>query len=279
MRQLKHSKLKNTGLIYELLVRQVASDTMSNENSNALQIIKRHFGKDSQLAQELKLYRTLQEEVFNSNDKSIKFIEALISARKQLNETLLKKEKYNLIKKLKLKFNIQEFFKSRVNNYKVHASTYKIFEYAEADDPKNYIENKFFLIEHVQRKLISEKVKPLTNENNDVRLLASKIIIDKFNAKYSNLNSDQKKVLREYINNVTNSEKLKNYIVSESIKLKKELSSSKNKVTSKILRIKINEVAKLLDNLQKKHIINDKDVVTILRYHELVSELKNIGSK
>jgi hypothetical protein len=135
------------------------------------------------------------------------------------------------------------------------------------------------LIEHVQRKLISEKVKPLTNENNDVRLLASKIIIDKFNAKYSNLNSDQKKVLREYINNVTNSEKLKNYIVSESIKLKKELSSSKNKVTSKILRIKINEVAKLLDNLQKKHIINDKDVVTILRYHELVSELKNIGSK
>jgi hypothetical protein len=279
MRQLKHSKLKNTGLIYELLVRQVASDTMSNENSNALQIIKRHFGKDSQLAQELKLYRTLQEEVFNSNNKSIKFIEALISARKQLNETLLKKEKYNLIKKLKLKFNIQEFFKSRVNNYKVHASTYKIFEYAEADDPKNYIENKFFLIEHVQRKLISEKVKPLTNENNDVRLLASKIIIDKFNAKYSNLNSDQKKVLREYINNVTNSEKLKNYIVSESIKLKKELSSSKNKVTSKILRIKINEVAKLLDNLQKKHIINDKDVVTILRYHELVTELKNIGSK
>jgi hypothetical protein len=97
MRQLKHSKLKNTGLIYELLVRQVASDTMSNENSNALQIIKRHFGKDSQLAQELKLYRTLQEEVFNSNNKSIKFIEALISARKQLNETLLKKEKYNLI--------------------------------------------------------------------------------------------------------------------------------------------------------------------------------------
>jgi hypothetical protein len=279
MRQLKHSKLKNTGLIYELLVRQVASDTMSNENSNALQIIKRHFGKDSQLAQELKLYRTLQEEVFNSNNKSIKFIEALISARKQLNETLLKKEKYNLIKKLKLKFNIQEFFKSRVNNYKVHASTYKIFEYAEADDPKNYIENKFFLIEHVQRKLISEKVKPLTNENNDVRLLASKIIIDKFNAKYSNLNSDQKKVLREYINNVTNSEKLKNYIVSESIKLKKELSSSKNKVTSKILRIKINEVAKLLDNLQKKHIINDKDDVTILRYHELVTELKNIGSK
>ena len=93
----------------------------------------------------------------------------MISARKQLNETLLKKEKYNLIKKLKLKFNIQEFFKSRVNNYKVHASTYKIFEYAEADDPKNYIENKFFLIEHVQRKLISEKVKPLTNENNDVK--------------------------------------------------------------------------------------------------------------
>jgi hypothetical protein len=279
MKQLKHSKVKNTGLIYELLVRQVASDTMSNKNSIALNIIKRNFNKNSELAKELKLYRTLQEEIFNSNNKSIKFVEAVISARKQLNETLLKKEKYNLIKNLKSKFNIVEFFKSRVSNYKVHASTYKIFEFAEADDPKNFIENKFYLIEHVQRTFINEKVKSLSNENNDVRLLASKLIIDKFNAKYSNLNANQKNILREYINNVTNSEKLKKYIVIESKRLKKELLSSNNKVSSKILKIKINEVAKLLDNIHKKHIINDKDVVTILRYHELINELKNIGSK
>jgi hypothetical protein len=279
MKQLKHSKLKNTGLIYELLVRQVASDTMSNKNSIAFQILKRNFGKTSELSKELKLYRSLQEEIFNKDSKSIKFVEAIISARKQLNETLLKKEKYNLIKTLKTKFDINEFFKSRVTNYKVHASTYKIFEYGEADDPKDYIENKFFLIDHIQRNISDKKPVSLVSENKDIRLLASKLIIDKFNSKYSNLTVHQKNVLREYINNVTNSEKLKKYLLSESKKLKNNLNKLKNNVSSKILVIKINEVAKLLDNVHKKHIIKDKDVLTILRYHELVSELKNIGSK
>ena len=96
MKQIKHSKVKNTGLIFELLVRQVASDTMSNKNSVSLQILKKNFSKDSELSKELKLYRSLQEEIFNSDVKSLKFVEAVISARKQLNESLLKREKYNI---------------------------------------------------------------------------------------------------------------------------------------------------------------------------------------
>ena len=269
MKRLKHSKVKNTGLIFELLVRQVASDTMLNNKSRALNILKQNFTKSSELSKELKLYRSLQEEIFNTDSKSLKFVEAVVTARKQLNETSLKREKYNLIKSIKSNFKIEEFFKSRVNNYKTHASIYKIFEYAEADDPKDYIENKFAIIEHVQRKLESSKSPKLTTENKDVRLLASKLIIDKFNQKYSKLSAQQKSVLREYINNVTNSEKLKKYIFTETKKLQKDLISMKSRVTSKIIRIKINEVAKLLNKLQKKHLLEDKDVLTILRYHEL----------
>lgn len=278
MKRLKHSKVKNTGLIFELLVRQVASDTMLNNKSRALNILKQNFIKSSELSKELKLYRSLQEEIFNTDSKSLKFVEAVVTARKQLNETSLKREKYNLIKSIKSNFKIEEFFKSRVNNYKTHASIYKIFEYAEADDPKDYIENKFAIIEHVQRKLESSKSPKLTTENKDVRLLASKLIIDKFNQKYSKLSAQQKSVLREYINNVTNSEKLKKYIFTETKKLQKDLISMKSRVTSKIIRIKINEVAKLLSKLQKKHLLEDKDVLTILRYHELISELKKVGN-
>ena len=158
------------------------------------------------------------------------------------------------------------------------ASIYKIFEYAEADDPKQYIDSKFALVEHVQRKKsVTEKPK-LVSENKDVRILASKLIVDKFNQKYSKLSTDQKLVLREYINNVTNSEKLKKYILSETKKLQKSLLGLKNKITSKVIRIKINEVAKLLNGLQKKHLLEDKDVLTILRYHELINELKKVGN-
>ena len=278
MKQFKHSKVKNTGLIFELLVRQVASDTMTDKNSRSLKILNYHFGKNSELLKELKLYRSLQEEVFNTENKSLKFVEAVVSARKNLNESLLKREKYNLIKNIKNNFNIEEFFKSRVNNYKMHASIYKIFEYAEADDPKQYIDSKFALVEHVQRKKsVIEKPK-LVSENKDVRILASKLIVDKFNQKYSKLSTAQKLVLREYINNVTNSEKLKKYILSETKKLQKSLLGLKSKITSKVIRIKINEVAKLLNGLQKKHLLEDKDVLTILRYHELINELKKLGN-
>ena len=62
MKRIKHSKVKNTGIIFELLVRQVASDTMNNKDSKALRVIKKHFKNNSELAQELKLYRTISQE-------------------------------------------------------------------------------------------------------------------------------------------------------------------------------------------------------------------------
>ena len=139
MRRIKHSKVKNTGLIFELLVRQVASDTMNNKNSKALRVIKRHFNSKSELAKELKLYRTVSSEKFKTENKASQFVDACIKARKNINEAQLRRDKYNLIKDLKSSFNIDEFFKSRVSNYKLHASTYKLFEHAPSDDPKESI--------------------------------------------------------------------------------------------------------------------------------------------
>ena len=276
MKKIKHSKIKNTGLVFELLVRQVAVDTMNNRNSASLSILNKFFKGSTELSKELKLYRSLQEETFNTENKAIKFIDAVVSARKTLNETQLKREKYNLIKELKNRFDIEEFFKSRVSNYKLHASVYNIFEYSEADEPGVYVRNKFIVCEHVQTKKSKSEAKPsLMSEDKDVRILASKIVIDKFNEKYSKtLTAKQRNILREFINNVTNSEKLKKYVVTETKNIQKELSELKTAVASKVVRIKINEVTKLLSQLQKKHIVEDKDVLTMLRYYELINEIK-----
>ena len=280
MKRIKHSKVKNTGLIFELLVRQVASDTMNNRDSKALNVIKRHFNPKSELSKELKLYRTVSTEKFKTENKAEKFVDAVVKARKDINESQLRRDKYNLIKDLKSNFNVSDFFKSRVNNYKLQASTYKLFEFAEADDPKEYVDSKFTLVEHVQTNPIVKKMGTLIEEQNkDVRILASKIVVDKFNSKYSGLNAEQKRTLREYINNVTNSVKLKKYILSETKKLQNSISSLKSNVPSKVIRIKLNEVANLLNKFKKKHIVEDKDVLTMLRYYELVNELKNVGTK
>ena len=280
MKRIKHSKVKNTGLIFELLVRQVASDTMNNTNSKALKILKKHYNAKSELTKELKLYRTLSEEKFTNETKAEKFVDAVLKARKNINESQLRRDKYNLIKDLKSNYIVEEFFKSRVKNYKLHASTYKLFEYAEADDPKEYITSKFALVEHVQSLSKKPESAPtLTSENKDVRILASKIVVDKFNERYSGLSSSQKKMLREYINNVTNSVKLRKYILTEIRNLRTSIKSLRSTIPSKVIRIKLNEVNNLLLTLGKKHLIEDKDVLTMLRYYELVNELKKVGSK
>ena len=214
MKRIKHSKVRNTGLIFELLVRQVAVDTMNNTRPLALDILNKHFKGSSELTKELKLYRQIQEEKFNNEAHAITFVDAAIQARKTLNESELKRQKYNLIKDLKENYNVNEFFKSRVTDYKTHASTFNIFEYAQADEPAAYIRNKYILIEKVQNKKSStDKSNSLIKEDKDVRILASKLVIDKFNEKYKNMSAAQKKILREHINNVTNSVHLKKYMV------------------------------------------------------------------
>jgi len=280
MKRIKHAKVKNTGIVFELLVRQVASDTMNNENSQALRILKKHFKSDSVLAQELKLYRTLSNEKFLSESKAMKFLEAVVRTRKQLNESQLRRDKYNLIKDLKNTYNLDEFFKSRIINYKTHASTYKLFEYAEADEPAQYTTNKFSLVEHIQTQpKVKKDTSALSTQHKDVRILASKMVVDKFNEKYSNLNESQKRMLREYINNVTNSVKLRKYVVTEILNLKLLISKFKTNIPNKVIRIKLTEVSNLLTKLGKRHSLQDKDVLTMLRYYELVHELKNAGVK
>jgi hypothetical protein len=277
MKRIKHSKVKNTGLIFELLVRQVASDTMNNRDSKALRILKRNFKPNSLLSQELKLYRSLHEEKF-TNAKAETFVTAVTTARKTINEALLKREKYNLIKEIRSAFNIEDFFKSRVSNYKLHAAIYKLFEHAEADDPKEYVENKFAILEHVAtvaKKSVDTK-SALVAEQKDLRILASKIMVEKFNEKYSVLSKSQKHLLREYINNVTNSTELKKYILRETKSLQEQLSKLKTTIPSKVLRIKLTEVANLLTQINKKHTIEDKDVLTMLKYYELVDELNKV---
>ena len=172
MANIKYSKLKNTGVIFELLVRQITNDTLEGlKKSAAVGIIKEFFKKNTTLSKELKLYQFLQKEKFKTENKAEKFVDAVVKARKDINESQLRRDKYNLIKDLKSNFNVSDFFKSRVNNYKLQASTYKLFEFAEADDPKEYVDSKFTLVEHIQHQPSVKKTGTLIEEQNkDVRI-------------------------------------------------------------------------------------------------------------
>ena len=276
MSKLKHSKFKNTGILFELLVRQIASDTLSDKTCYATQIIKRHFKKGSQLATELKLYQALTKENFDSKYKAQEFLNIVLKERAKLNETNLKREKYNLIKSIKDSYVIEDFFKYRVNNYKELASAYKLFEHTESNSPKEYVECKNTIFEAIttEKVVIKEEVsnKEYSKQPKEVRLLAYKFLVDSFNSKYSSLSESQQLILKNYIENIDNSGKLRKFVVSEVARLKRELKSIKLK--DKVTQIKLNETINLIRELTKHKVVNENQILALLRYNQLLEELR-----
>ena len=282
----KHSKIRNTGILFELLTRQITVDVLNNsKNTQAADLLKEIFNKNTQLGKEYELYRALTTENYKSETKANHLVDAVIIARKKLNESSLKREKYNLIKEIKKNYNVNDFFMARIPNYKVSASIFKLFNLTESSNPTHKTENKFTIIEHITRKKLSAKIKKKTISENfqkqekDLRLLAYGILVEKFNKKYSSLSTTQKKLLKEYINNISNTNSLKEFIESETARVKKQLKSYLPSVDDKVTKIKLNEAVNQADTLMKGRIVEDKQVITLMRYYQLVKELKNVKTR
>jgi uncharacterized protein YqgV (UPF0045/DUF77 family) len=282
--KIKHNKYKNTGILFELLLRQVTSDTISGKDSASLPLIKKYFSK-SELAKEYKLYQTLTANKTISEGKAESLINTVLEIHSRLNRTALRKEKYNLIKEIKSHYNLEEFFKAKVNNYKQHAAVYTLMEaYSTLEfvDPTNVIDNKVTLLEHITRKEVNkEEVRDRVMEeysemDKGTRILAYKMLIEKFNEKYGDLTVDQKLVLKEFINNVSSTTKLKDFVNNNIDGIKKQLIKLVEKVEDNTIKIKINEVVNLIKPLDKNQSVKDDDIITLLTYHQLVAELKSV---
>ena len=282
--RVKHSKFRNTGILFELLVRQIAADTLANNDPKAVKIIKRFF-TNSELAKEHKLYHTIITAPRLSEAKAETLISTTVDMAKKLDKLKLDKEKYNLIKEIKKQYDLETFFQSKISNYKVLASAYTLFEASMVNkfiEPKLIIINKITLLEHITKKPLTEtKVqsdidKQLRGESKEVRLLAYRMLIEKFNNKYSVLNNRQKLVLKEYINKQSDPAQLKEYINSSLISVKNELTELKSKIDDKVTEIKLNEVINLINPIPAKASVKDEHVISLLQYFQLTEEIKKV---
>ena len=281
--RIKHNKFRNTGVLFELLVRQIASDTLANIDSKAVKIVKKFF-TNSELAKEHKLYHTILSAPRLSEGKAEALINTTTDLAKKLNKEVLLKEKYNLIKEIKKHYNLESFFKSKVNNYKTLAAAYTLFESAmevKFVEPKQLVLNKLTLMEHITKKVLIENketdiAQEFAKEDKNVRLLAYRMLIEKFNSKYSNLSNKQKLVLKEFINNISNPEYLKTYINENLNKVKIELVDLVSNIDDKITQIKLNEVITLIKPISSKSSVKDDHLVTLLQYQQLIEEIKKV---
>lgn len=276
MKKIKHSKFKNTGMLFELLARQITSDIISANESIATDILKKFFHKNSELIKEYKLYKTLCDERFSSDSKANMLIDAVLKTRKKLDKNKLREEKYQLIKSINENFNIDSFFQTKVGNYKLLASIYKIFEYNEFDNPSEVTRSRVTVLENItneNRSKLNESTVDISNEPKEVRLLSYKILVEKFNTKYEELSPNQKKILREYIGNVSNTNNLTEFVKEEANRVKQLLIKKTNKVSDKALKIKLNEVIGLLENYKTLKNVDENYVSALLRYYDLINDL------
>ena len=287
MKKIKHSKFKNTGFIFELLVRQITSEIMSNNKSVAEKILKEHFNSKKELSKELKLYQYLVNEKYNSESKAEMFVETVSQAHSKLNVAKLSKEKYNLIKEINSKFELEQFLTSPITNYKVLASIYKVFESKKSEnyDIKDVFNSKITLIENIISRQTSNKVEPVSDstklietykkQDKDLRLLTYKILVETFNKKYTNLDEKQKGLLKEYINNMSNTSKFKDYLAIELPQIVKELKAIKSKISDKVTTIKLSETISVLEKMKIGKTVSDNNVSSIMLSYELIKELKS----
>jgi hypothetical protein len=282
--KIKHSKFKNTGILFELLVRQIASDTVSNKDSAAIGLVRKYFNK-SELAKEYKLYQALITPKNLSEAKAETFINATLEASSRLNKTALRKEKYNIIKEIRENYDLEEFFKAKISYYKQYAAAFNLIEAHNSPEftaPQQIIDNKITLLEHITRKEIDkESVKDRVMEeygsmDKGTRILAYRMLLEKFNSKYSTLSDTQKNVLKEFINNITNTTKLRDFVNKNFTIIAEEINQIIPTVTDQTTQIKLSEVVTLLKPLDKTQNVKDENIISLLQYHQLIEELKSV---
>ena len=226
---IKHSKYKNTGILFEVIVRKITSDTLS--------------GKDS---------------------------------------AAIRKQKYNLISELKEHYNVADLFKTKLTDYKAHASLYTLVETYNTDkliNPNQIIDNKVTLLEFLTESTIerdeikNDVIEEFKSYDKDLRTLTYYVLLEKFNDKYSSLSLRQKHILKEFIESVDNAPQLKDFYNKEVAFIIENIKLETKKTKSEVVKIKLNEVLTLIKELDKKTIISSDHLVDLLQYHSLLQEL------
>jgi|TARA_R110000796_G_scaffold146472_1_gene263195 hypothetical protein len=284
--KIKHSKYKNTGILFELLVRQITADTLKGDDSPAIGLLKKYFVK-SELGREYKLYEAILKSKVVNESRATMFVNTALDNSIKFNKSGLKRQKYNLINEIKNHYDLNTFFGAKIKDYKELAALYTLIEGVSNDkdvDTKQLVENKITLIEFLTNDKVSTTQKDLVMEeyatyDKDTRILTQKIMLERFNDKHNNLTKDQKQVLKEFINSVDSTPGLRKFYNQKITELKNTLNIEAKSIKDKATKIKITEISKFLTELNKTDNFNNDNLVDLLQYYDLVNEIKTANDK
>lgn len=274
MQKVKHKKLRNTGLIFDLLSKSVVHEAMNGQPQNSIKIVKRYFTEGSELQKELNLYLSLQNK---TNNDAKELMELCLARFKKLDKVKLEREKYELVKSIKKHYLLNEFFKPRTNQYKLTASIFKFFENAETvESPDDYLTAKNYIVEHLDGKVketITEEQQIWLEQDPDIRRIGFKVMVNKFNEKYRDFSDRQKKLLAKYIAEDCNTDSFRTYLNKELVYITTALQEKIKKVQDEVTKIKLNETLTLIPTIASAKTVKDEHLAGILKFYELIEEL------
>jgi len=280
--KIKHSKYKNTGILFELLVRQVTIDTLKGVDSPAIDIMKKYFVK-SELGREYKLYESILKSKVLNESRANTVVSTILESSVNLNKSILKRQKYNLIKEIKSHYDLDTFFNIKIKNYKELASLYMLIEGVNGASyvaPSQMVDCKITLLEFLTKQEIKSQdskenvIQEFQAYDKDLRILTYKILLEKFNEKYDSISLEQKQILKEFINSVDSAPHLREFYNTKIAELKEHLSKSIKIIQDPATKVKVEEIAKHLVELDKTAKVNDDHLVDLMQYYELVQEIR-----
>jgi len=282
----KHSKFKNSGVLFELLTRQITADILAGrDESFTKNLMFKYFNESTALGKEFQLYNFIVSQSSKNAESADRILNVVLQTRSKLNERELNSEKYNLIKEIKEQFNIDEFLKNKIPNYKLYASVYKLFENQGSDEVKFDVEEILEARECVVESLTREKkneeqaLDVYSSQPAEVKLLAYKFLIENFNKKYSSLLPAQKVLLKEFITNVSNTNKFTEFVNNEYKRVADLLKERSILVKSDIIKIKLNETVAQLSNKTLTGIVKENQLTPLLSAYELIEELNKLADE
>lgn len=282
----KHSKFKNSGVLFELLTRQITADILAGrDESFTKNLMFKYFNESTALGKEFQLYNFIVSQSSKNSESADRILNVVLQTRSKLNERELTSQKYNLVKEIKEKFNIDEFLKNKIPNYKLYASIYKLFENQGSDEVKfdveEILEAREFVTENLtkERKNEEQALDVYSSQPAEVKLLAYKFLIENFNKKYSSLLPSQKALLKEYITNVSNTNKFTEFVNKEYKKVSDLLKERSILVKHDVIKIKLNETIAQLSNKTLTGIVKENQLTALLSAYELIEELNKLADE
>lgn len=285
-KRMRHSKFRNTGILFELLTKQVTADIIAGKDTSiAKDLLYKYFRENMELGKEWQLYSSLINEKIKDEFHAERFFNVILETRRKLNNKKLIQLKYDLIKEIKDSYPIEEMLKAPIRNYRVLASIYKIFEDIMSSDckfdVKEMYQAKTCIVEHIVDKpkvthAEDELINYYQTQTEDIRLLTYKLLCEKLNEKYESvLDDEQKSVLREYICNVANTNQFDVFVKKKVAEIKTSLNEMIGKIDdSNVMRIKIREIVNQLDKINPGKLVKDNHVVVLMLSYELLREVK-----